>query len=89
MARGWVRSLFFVVFSYASKAALKTDWKSVDGDGAAGAVWDMVSVGKNEPVLAGHRASYIVNVGTKFPLPAVVVRRTSGGRRQLRAAVQH
>ena len=28
----------------ASKAALKTDWKSVDedDDGAAGAVWDMV-----------------------------------------------
>jgi hypothetical protein len=26
-ARGCVRSLFFVFFSYASKAALRTDWK--------------------------------------------------------------
>lgn len=25
--RGWVRRLFFVFFSYASKAALKTNWK--------------------------------------------------------------
>ena len=27
VARGWVRSLFFVLFSYASRAVLKTDWK--------------------------------------------------------------
>ena len=26
-ARGCVRSLFFVFFSYTSKAALRTDWK--------------------------------------------------------------
>ena len=24
---GWVRSLFFVLFSYFSKAELRTDWK--------------------------------------------------------------
>jgi len=61
VARGWVRSLFFVVFSYASKAALKTDWKSVDEDededGAAGAVWDMVLVEKNQPE---HRPSLCI-----------------------------
>ena len=30
-ARGWVRRLFFVLFSYACKAALKADWKLEEG----------------------------------------------------------
>jgi hypothetical protein len=42
-----VRSLFFVLFSYRSKAALNTDWKfdreEVEG---AGGTWDMGRVGK-------------------------------------------
>jgi len=32
MARGWVRSLYFVVFSYVSKAALKTGKKLEEGE---------------------------------------------------------
>ena len=31
-ARGCVISLHFVLFSYASKAALKTDWKLEEGE---------------------------------------------------------
>jgi hypothetical protein len=47
VARGWARSLFFVVFSYASKATLKTDWKleEEEEEEAMGAVWDMVVSG--------------------------------------------
>jgi hypothetical protein len=37
-ARGWVKSLFFVVFSYVSKAALKTVRKLEDGEEEEGAV---------------------------------------------------
>jgi hypothetical protein len=44
-ARGWVRSLFFVLFSYASRAALKTDWKLVEED-VVGRTWDIVLVSK-------------------------------------------
>ena len=31
-ARGWVRSLHFVFVSYASKAALRTNWKLEEED---------------------------------------------------------
>jgi len=44
VARGWESNLFFVVFSYASKAALKTDRKLEEGEEeeeGAGAVWDI------------------------------------------------
>lgn len=81
VARGWVTSLFFVVFSYVSKAALKTDWKSADEDeeGAAEAVRDMVLVGRNQSVPGrvpkGDRAISasrvclcVANFGTRFPL---------------------
>jgi len=42
-ARGWVRSFFFVVFSYVSRAAVKIG-KKLEEEGeekAAGAAWDM------------------------------------------------
>jgi hypothetical protein len=56
VARGWVRSLFFVVFSYASKATLKTDWKlEEEEEEAMGSVWDMVMSG-TESILEGTRA---------------------------------
>jgi hypothetical protein len=40
VARGWVRSLYLVVFSYVSKAAVKTGKKLEEGkhDGDAAAV---------------------------------------------------
>ena len=48
VARGWVRRLFFVLFSYACKAALKTDWKLEEGgeedeEDAIGGTWDIVT----------------------------------------------
>jgi len=45
-ARGWVRSLHFVFFSYASKAALRTYWKLLEEEEeeAVEWVWDMVRV---------------------------------------------
>jgi hypothetical protein len=50
-ARGWVRSLVFVLFSYASKAALKTNWKleeeeeeEEEEEDAMGRSWDMVYI---------------------------------------------
>jgi hypothetical protein len=64
-ARGWVRSLFFVVFSYASKAALKIDRKSADedGDGAGGTVWDMVLAGQKQlEQAASSRAQAILPI---------------------------
>ena len=70
-----------MVFSYVSKAALKTDWKSADEDeeGAAEAVRDMVLVGRNQSVPGrvpkGDRAISasrvclcVANFGTRFPL---------------------
>ena len=49
VARGWVSSLFFVVFSYVSKAALKVD-KKLEGEGeeAMGAALDIGLVGKDQ-----------------------------------------
>lgn len=43
VARGWESSLLFVILSYASKAALKTDWKleEEEEEEAVEAVWDM------------------------------------------------
>jgi len=38
MARGWVRSLYFVVFSYVSKVALKTGRKLEEGEEEGDAV---------------------------------------------------
>jgi hypothetical protein len=48
VARGWVRSLFFVVFSYASTAALKMDWKfeEEEEEEDTGTDWDMVLIGR-------------------------------------------
>ncbi len=44
VARGWSRSFFFVVFSYAPKAALRTDWKleEEEEEEAVGGDWDIV-----------------------------------------------
>ena len=39
--RGCVRSLFFVFFSYASKAALRMDWKLDSDEEGVGVAWDM------------------------------------------------
>ena len=42
-----MRSLLFVFFSYASKAALRIDWKleeEEEEEKASGKVWDMVRV---------------------------------------------
>jgi hypothetical protein len=44
VTRGWSRSLFFVVFSYASNAALKMDWKLEEDEEAVGGDWDIVIV---------------------------------------------
>ena len=41
VARGWSRSLFFVLFSYACNEALKIDWKLEVEEDAAGEMWDM------------------------------------------------
>jgi hypothetical protein len=49
-ARGWVRSLFLVLFWYLSKAVLKTNWKfevGVEVEGV-GATWDIGLVGSVE-----------------------------------------
>ena len=46
-ARGWVRSLVFVLFSYASKAALKINWKleeKEEEEDAMGRFWDIVCI---------------------------------------------
>ena len=43
-ARGCVRSLLFVLFSYASKAALRTNWKLEEEEDAMGGFWDMVCI---------------------------------------------
>ena len=45
-ARGCVRSLLFVLFSYASKAALRTNWKleEEEEEDAMGGFWDMVCI---------------------------------------------
>ena len=36
VARGWSRSLFLVLLSYACKEALKMDWKLVEEEDAMG-----------------------------------------------------
>jgi hypothetical protein len=46
-ARGCVRSLFFVLFSYSSKAALKRDWKLEKEVEGVGRTWDMEVIGRN------------------------------------------
>ena len=46
-ARGWVRSLVFVLFSYASKAALKINWKLEEEEEEEDAMerfWDIVCI---------------------------------------------
>jgi hypothetical protein len=46
-ARGWEKSLHFVFFSYASRAALKTDWKleeEEEEEEAMGWTWDMIRI---------------------------------------------
>ena len=44
-ARGCVRSLLFVLFSYASKAALRTNWMLEEGEeDAMGGFLDMVCI---------------------------------------------
>ena len=46
-ARGCVRSLLFVLFSYASKAALRTNWKleeEEEEEDAIGGFWDTVCI---------------------------------------------
>ena len=51
LAIGCVRSLFFVFFSYASKAALKTDRKLDEEDEdeeALRRVWDMAGVERRD-----------------------------------------
>jgi hypothetical protein len=55
-ARGWVRSLVFVFFSYASKAALRTDWKlEPEEEEALGWVWDMVLVESEKKLVDGRK----------------------------------
>jgi hypothetical protein len=46
MAKGWVSSLFFVVLSYVSKAALKIGRKLEDEEEVTGAALDIGLVGK-------------------------------------------
>ena len=49
VARGWVSSLFFVVFSYVSRAALKTEKKlEEEGEEAMGAALDIGLVGNDQ-----------------------------------------
>lgn len=43
MARGWLRRLLLVFFSYAPNAALKIDWKLEEDEGVW-ELWDIVKM---------------------------------------------
>jgi hypothetical protein len=73
-ARGWVRSLHFVFVSYASKAALRTDWKSGDlEDEAVGCVWDMVLLRGREDIGGWQREGLVLMIDRYMPADLITV----------------
>ena len=80
-ARGWVRSLHFVFVSYASKAALRADWKSGDlEDEAIGCVWDMVLLRGREETGGWQRENLVLMIDRYGRLmPADLICSSSAG----------